>query len=307
MNEKRMVTEQEELKKTDGKNPSSPACSCDECEPDFLESSPAQASDVVQRKKGPDISLIRIGVGSLIFVAGFIFRNLEYSFLIFIAAYFVLGFEVFIDAARSIVKGKIFDENFLMLIASAGAMAIGEFPEAAGVMLFYSVGEFLQDRAVDRSKRSIKSLLSIKPDYANIHENGVLIQVSPEEVAVGSIILVKPGEKVPLDGEIIEGFSTLDTSALTGEFLPREVEAGDSVLSGSINITGVLKVRVTTPFSESTASRILKLISEASEHKAPTENFITRFARYYTPAVVGLAALIMIVPSLASRGGLTRE
>ena len=262
--------------------------------------------------KGPaknkiDFVLIKIGIGALAFIAGLILRKTGCSLFVFLGAYLILGHSVIIQAAKNIVKGKIFDENFLMLIASAGAFAIGEYPEAAGVMLFYGIGEYLQDRAVDRSKKSIQSLLKIKPDSANLETEKGMIQVDPDTVSVGEIIVVKPGERVPLDGTVVDGSSAVDVSALTGEFLPADAGPGDTVLSGSINVTGVIRIRVSTPFAESTASRILKLISEASEKKAPAEQFITRFARYYTPAVVGLAALVSLVPSLIIHGTLTAE
>ena len=186
----------------------------------------------------------------------------------------------------SIRSGQVFDENFLMAVATVGALALGEYAEAVFVMLFYQVGELFQSYAVGRSRQSISSLMDIRPDYANIERDGALAQVDPEEIAVGDVIVVKPGEKVPLDGTVLEGSSTLDTAALTGESLPREAGPGDAVVSGCINLSGLLRVRVTQPFGESTVSKILDLVENSSSKKAKAENFITRFARYYTPAVV---------------------
>ena len=223
------------------------------------------------------------------------------------ASYFTLGYEVIMKAFANIRKGDLFDENFLMVVASSGAIIIGEYPEAAGVMLFYSIGEYLQDMAVDNSKKSIKALLNIKPDYANLEHGDHLDKVKPDKVRIGDIIVVKPGEKIPLDGIIIEGRSSLDTSALTGESLPRDVNIEDEILAGSVNINGLIRVRVLKSFGESTASKILKMVQEASSKKAKMENFITKFAKYYTPAVVGVAVLIAVIPSFVLYGAITRE
>ncbi len=251
--------------------------------------------------------MTRIGVGAIIFVAGIILRNSGYGIYMFLTAYFILGYEVIMKAFTNTMKGDLLDENFLMVVASSGAIIIGEYPEAAGVMLFYSIGEYLQDMAVDNSRKSIKALLNIKPDYANLEHGNHLDKVKPERVKIGDIIVVKPGEKIPLDGMVIEGRSSLDTSALTGESLPRDVDVEDEVLAGAVNINGLLRVRVAKTFGESTASKILKMVQEASGKKAKMENFITKFAKYYTPAVVGAAAIIAIIPSLVINGAITRE
>jgi len=221
---------------------------------------------------------------------------------IFIIAYLVIGGDIVLRAARNIVRGQVFDENFLMAIATIGAFAIQQYPEGVAVMLFYQVGELFQGIAVNRSRKSISALMDIRPDAANVKRNGNIITVAPEEVKVGDIIIIKPGEKVPLDGKIIEGISMVDTSALTGESVPREVEAGSDVLSGFINKNGVLTVEVTKEFGESTVSKILDLVQNASSRKAPTENFITKFARYYTPVVVIVAVVLAFIPPLIISG-----
>ena len=220
------------------------------------------------------------------------------KFVLCVAAYLLIGGDILWEAARNIFHGEIFDENFLMAIATVGALAIGEYQEAVAVMLFYQVGELFQDIAVEKSRASITSLMDIRPDYANLEENGALRQVSPEDVPAGSVIVVKPGEKVPLDGEIVEGDSSLNTTALTGESLPRDVKAGDSVISGCVNMTGLLRVRTTGAYGESTVAKILQLVESSDSGKANTEKFITRFAKVYTPFVVGGAALLAIIPSL---------
>jgi len=215
---------------------------------------------------------------------------------VFLAAYILIGKEILLTAAGNIAKGKVFDENFLMTIASMGAFFIGEYPEAVAVMLFYRVGEYMQDKAVARSRSSISALLDIRPDTANkITADGIQV-VAAEDVRVGDMIVVKAGEKVPLDGIVEEGSSSIDARALTGESLPRDVSVGSEVLSGSINGQGLLHIRVTKEFSESTASKIIELVQKASSKKARTENFITKFARYYTPAVVGVAAALAVIP-----------
>jgi Cd2+/Zn2+-exporting ATPase len=229
-----------------------------------------------------------------------LFSWAEYAVLI--TSYLLVGWPVIASAVKKLVRGQLFDESFLMTIATGGAIAIHQLPEAAGVMLFYAVGEYFQDRAINRSRRSITALLNIQPEYANLKENGGTRQVKPEEVEVGQFIIVKPGEKVPLDGEILEGTSFVDTSALTGESVPRKVEQGGKILAGMINGQGLLTVKVTKPFKDSSVSRILNLVESASERKAPTEQFITLFSNYYTPAVVGIAALIAIVPPLVIPG-----
>ena len=221
---------------------------------------------------------------------------------IFIISYVIVGFEILRKAIRNIIRGKVFDENFLMSIATLGAFGIGEFPEAVAVMLFYQIGELFQSYAVDKSRKSIASLMDIRPDYANILRNGKEERVSPDEVKVGQTILIKPGEKVPLDGTVIEGKTTLDTKALTGESVPREVEEGEQILSGCINLNGVIKVEVTKEYGESTVSKILDLVENASSKKAKSENFITKFAQYYTPIVVVIAIILAIVPPLIIEG-----
>ncbi len=217
---------------------------------------------------------------------------------VFLVPYLVIGGSVLWKAARNIAHGQIFDENFLMALATVGALIIGEYPEAVFVMLFYEVGELFEHVAVGRSRKSITALMDIRPDYANVEQGGELRQVDPDEVEVGSVIAVRPGEKIPLDGVVLEGSSSLNTMALTGESLPRDVEAGDSVISGCINLNGFLKVRTTKSFGESTVSRILDLVENSAANKSRSEAFITRFAKWYTPVVVVGAVLLAIVPPL---------
>lgn len=224
------------------------------------------------------------------------------ALIIFLVPYGVIGWDILWRAIRNIAHGQIFDENFLMCIATIGAFALGEYPEGVFVMLFYQVGELFQSYAVGKSRRSVAEMMDIRPDYANVRRDGVLVQVDPEEIAVGDVIVVKPGERVPLDGVILSGTSTLDTAALTGESLPREAEAGDDVISGCINIGGLLEVQVTKEFGQSTVSRILELVENSSSKKAKAENFITKFARYYTPCVVAAAVLLAVVPPLFLAG-----
>lgn len=225
----------------------------------------------------------------------------ELAFLI--VAYVILGWDVVWQAVKNITRGQVFDEHFLMSVSTIGAFAIGEYPEAVAVMLFYQVGEFFQSLAVKRSRKSISDLMDIRPDSATVKRNGVLQVVSPESVAVGEIIVVKPGEKIPLDGIVVDGESMLDTKALTGESVPRSIRKGDEALSGCINQSGLLTLKVTKSFGESTVSKITDLVENASARKAPTENFITTFARYYTPVVVGMAAVLAIIPPLVLGGG----
>lgn len=219
-----------------------------------------------------------------------------YELPLYITAYLLVGWEIALSAIRNIFRGQVFDENFLMFIATIGAFAIGEYPEGVAVMLFFRIGEYFQDLAVARSRKSITDLMDIRPDYANLLKDNKEIKVSPDLVLIGEIIIVKAGEKIPLDGVIIDGNSSLDVSALTGESLPRDVGVNDEVISGAINKTGVIKVKTTKTFSESTVSKILDLVENASAKKAKTENFITKFARYYTPAVVGIACAIAFIP-----------
>ena len=226
---------------------------------------------------------------------------------IYILSYLIVGIEIVKKAIRNILRGKVFDENFLMTIATLGAFAIGEFPEAVAVMLFYQVGELFQSYAVNKSRKSIASLMDIRPDYANLIKDGETEKVSPDEVKIGDIILVKPGEKVPLDGTVIEGDSMLDTSALTGESVPRKATVGDEVLSGCINQSGILKIQVTKEFEESTVSKILELVENASSKKSKSENFITKFAKYYTPIVVIIAVVLAIIPPLLFEGQMFSE
>jgi Cd2+/Zn2+-exporting ATPase len=243
--------------------------------------------------------------GAAIFLAGMLLelpRPVE--LILFLAAYLAVGGEVVLRALKNISKGRVFDENFLMSAATIGAFAIGEYPEGVAVMLFYQVGEAFQRMAVNRSRKSIAALMDIRPDFANLKAGDEIIRVVPEEVCVGDLIVVKPGEKIPLDGKVVEGKSSLDTSALTGEALPRDVEPGDEVLSGAINKNGLLTVEVSREFGESTVSRILDLVQNASGRKAPTENFITKFAGYYTPFVVFAALALAVVPPLVVPGAL---
>ena len=219
--------------------------------------------------------------------------------LLFLIPYLVIGWDVLWRAIRNIAHGQVFDENFLMAIATVGALVIGEYAEAVFVMLFYQVGELFQSYAVGKSRRSIAQLMEIRPDYANVERDGAVEEVDPEEVAVGETIVIKAGERVPLDGVVLEGRSDLDAAALTGESLPRAVQGGDDVVSGCVNLTGLLKVRVTKPFEESTVSKILDLVENAGSKKARAENFITKFARYYTPAVVLAALALAVLPALA--------
>ena len=217
-------------------------------------------------------------------------------FLIFLTAYLIAGGEILWKAVKNILRGEIFDENFLMGIATLGAMAIGEYPEAVMVMILYRIGEYFQGLAVKKSRKSITDLMDIRPEHANVEENGIIITKSPEKVKINDIIIVKAGEKIPLDGEIIEGKAILDTSALTGESIPREAQKGDTVLSGCINTNGLIKIRVTKEFTDSTVSKILELVEHASSKKAKAENFITKFAHYYTPVVVFGALLLATIP-----------
>ena len=222
--------------------------------------------------------------------------------VLYLIPYGIIGWDVLWRAIRNIKNGQVFDENFLMSVATVGAFGCGEYPEAVAVMLFYQVGELFQSVAVDRSRKSISALMDIRPDYANIEQNGELVQVDPEEVSVGDVIVVKAGERVPLDGTVLEGTSSLDTAALTGESLPRDVQAGDEVVSGCVNLTGLLHVKVNKPFGESTVAKILDLVENSSSKKAKAENFITKFARYYTPAVVFAALALAALPPLLGMG-----
>jgi len=241
--------------------------------------------------------------GALFFAAGIILPLQGFpEFIIFAAAYLVFGGGVLFKAAQNIIRGKIFDENFLMSLATLGAFAIGEYPEGVAVMVFYQVGELLQGHAVNRSRKSIEQLMDIRPEYAHLKEGGQTRKVAPGLVKTGDIIMVRPGERVPLDGIVLEGSSTMDLSALTGESLPREITAGDEVLSGSVNKTGLVSIKVTREYKHSTVSRILSLVENAAARKAHTERFITRFAGYYTPVVVAAAFLLALLPPLFIAG-----
>jgi len=250
----------------------------------------------------------RIAAGTVLFViailAGRLGKNLSNNLIlgIYLAAYFVIGGDVVKRAVKNIGSGQIFDENFLMTIATVGAFLVSEYPEAVAVMLFYQVGEFFQDYAVHRSRKSIAELMDIRPDYANLITPEGTNQVDPSEVKIGQTILVKPGERVPLDGIIVKGATALDTSALTGESIPRDSLTGSDVLSGCVNLTGTIEIRTTKEFGDSTVAKILELVENASSRKAQSEDFITKFARYYTPVVVICAALLAIVPPLFTGG-----
>jgi Cd2+/Zn2+-exporting ATPase len=263
----------------------------------------APEKEPAARKRGQWLRRAGMGFGAALFAAGMILdlgRPAELA--VFLASYVLVGGEVVLRALKNITRGQIFDENFLMALATVGAFAIGEYPEAAAVMLFYQIGEAFQDYAVGRSRRSISALMDIRPDYANLRGPDGTRRVSPEAVKVGDYIIVKPGEKIPLDGFVAEGRSALDTSALTGESLPRDVEPGSEVLSGSINKSGLLTIRVSKEFGESTVSKILQLVQSAGSGKAPVEKFITKFARYYTPAVVFAALALAVIPPLLIPG-----
>lgn len=247
--------------------------------------------------------LKRILLGAVLFVSAIIIDKMivyigEFVLIFYLLAYAVVGGDVVKKALSNIARGQIFDENFLMLIATIGAFFVGEYPEAVAVMLFYQVGEWFQSYAVNNSRKSIKELMNIRPDYANVLRDGEEVEVDPDEVTIGEVIRVKPGERIPLDGIVIKGNCSLDTMALTGESMPRDITVGDSVISGCINLNSVIEVEVAKEFAESTVTKILDLVENASSQKAVTEQFITRFARYYTPIVVILAAMLVIMPSI---------
>ncbi|MEG1849896.1 MAG: HAD-IC family P-type ATPase, partial [Oscillospiraceae bacterium] len=248
--------------------------------------------------------LARIVLSAALFLAvlGFPARGMA-RFALFLLPYAVIGWDILWKAARNILHGQWFDENFLMALATVGAFAIGEYPEAVAVLLFYQIGELFQSYAVGRSRQSIAALMDIRPDYANVERDGTLVRVEPEEVAIGDCIVIKAGEKIPLDGVVLLGSSSIDTAALTGESLPRDVEPGDDVISGCVNLNGLLRVQVTKTFGESTVAKILELVENSSSKKSRAEHFITRFARWYTPAVVLGAALLTVLPPLLTGGG----
>lgn len=244
-----------------------------------------------------------LGIGILLYIIAMIFDfQFKIEMVLYLISYVAVGKEILLKAVRNTVRGQLFDENFLMCVASIGAFSIKQFPEAVAVMLFYRVGEYFQDKAVDHSRKSISDLMNIKPDFANVKVKDGVKKMSPEKVNIGDIILVKPGEKIPLDGKIINGSSMIDTSALTGESVPRSVSIDDEVLSGFINKNGVLSVKVTKEFGQSTAAKILDLVQNASSKKAPTENFITKFARYYTPTIVILSLMLAVLPPVLISG-----
>lgn len=254
--------------------------------------------------------LNRIIIAAVLFIAGMVSPYVlpesqvasYIEFAVFLASYAIIGWDIIWKAICNIRQGQVFDENFLMMVATIGAFLLGEHSEGVAVMLFYQVGEWFQSYAVAKSRKSITSLMDIRPDYANVERDGKPVQVEPEEVQIGEIITIKPGEKIPIDGTVVSGISMLDTSALTGESLPREVEEGMDVISGCINQTGILKVQTTKEFGESTVAKILDLVENSSEKKARTENFITRFAKYYTPIVVFAALALAVIPPLAFGG-----
>ena len=244
--------------------------------------------------------LIRIIISFILFIALRILSlNNFYETILFLITYFIIGYDILKKAIKGILNRQVFDENFLMAIATVGAIALGEYSEGTAVMLFYQIGEWFQSYAVGKSRRNISELMDIRPDYSNIEDDsGNIVQVDPDEVEIGSIIIVKPGEKIPIDGKIIEGTSSLNTSALTGESLPQEVTTNNEVISGCINITGLLKIKTTKEFGESTVSKILDMVENASSKKSKSENFISKFARYYTPAVCYSALALALVPPI---------
>ena len=255
--------------------------------------------------------LLRIIVAAVLLIAlKFIPVTGWLRFILYLIPYFVIGYDILLKAFKGIKNHQVFDENFLMAVATVGAIALalyeqnGDYTEAVAVMLFYQVGEWFQSYAVGKSRRNISELMDIRPDYANIEKDGKLEKVDPDEVEIGSVIVVQPGEKVPIDGTIIEGASTLNASALTGESLPRDAKAGDEIISGCINMTGVLKIKTTKEFGESTVSKILDLVENASSRKSRSEDFISRFARIYTPAVCYAALALAVLPPLVRMFGM---
>lgn len=247
--------------------------------------------------------LLKITIGFCILLCG-LFCNLQglSKFLVFFVVYIIVGFDIILTAIKNIIKGEVFDENFLMSLATIGAFSIKEYPEAVMVMVLYQIGEYFQDKAVEKSKKSISDLMDIRPDYANVEINGEIVKKSPEEINIGETIVVKAGEKIPLDGVITDGSAIIDTSALTGESVPQNLSVGDFAISGCINTNGLIKIKVDKIYSQSTVSKILELVEHASSKKAKAENFITKFARIYTPAVVILAVLLAIIPPIIFNG-----
>lgn len=257
--------------------------------------------------KKQTIMLVRILIAAAMMIAlNFLALPMGLSTALYMAAYLIIGYDILRKAVKGILNGQVFDENFLMAVATIGAIALaiyeksGDYNEAIAVMLFYQVGELFQSYAVGKSRRNITALMDIRPDYANIERNGQLEKVDPDEVEIGTVIVVQPGEKVPIDGIIIEGNSALNTSALTGESLPREAAVDDEVISGCINMTGVLKIRTTKEFGESTVSKILELVEESSSRKSKSEDFISKFAKVYTPLVCIAALLLAVLPPIGN-------
>lgn len=250
------------------------------------------------------LQIIKIGLSIAIFLIAVLMNASEnIRFIFFLIAYLISGGDVLLKAIKNIIKGQVFDENFLMGLATFGAFAIKEYPEAVMVMILYQIGEFLQDKAVEKSRKSISELMNIRPDYANLETENGIIKKNPTDIKIGNIIIVKAGEKIPLDGKVIEGEASVDTSALTGESVPRRLKTGDKAISGCINQNGLLRIKVAKEFKESTVSKILELVEHASSKKAKTENFITKFAKYYTPAVVLGAIFLALLPPIILHSG----
>ena len=250
------------------------------------------------------LQIIKIGLAIAIFLTAVLMNTSEnIRFIFFLIAYLISGGDVLLKAIKNIIKGQVFDENFLMGLATFGAFAIKEYPEAVMVMILYQIGEFLQDKAVEKSRKSISELMNIRPDYANLETENGIIKKNPTDIKIGNIIIVKAGEKIPLDGKVIEGEASVDTSALTGESVPRRLKTGDKAISGCINQNGLLRIKVEKEFKESTVSKILELVEHASSKKAKTENFITKFAKYYTPAVVLGAIFLALLPPIILHSG----
>jgi len=252
-------------------------------------------------------NLTRLITGAILLALAIMFSwtkitSINIDMILSVIVYLLLGYDVLYKAVRNILKGSVFDENFLMSVSTLGALALSEYTEAAAVMLFYQIGEYFQSRAIEKSRKSISSLMDIRPDYVNLYRNGELVRVLPEQAFVGDIIVIKSGERIPLDCVITEGSSSVDMRALTGEAMPKSVGEGDTLLSGSINTGGVLKARTLKNYCESTVSKILETVENAAESKAKSESFITKFARYYTPAVVLCACLLAIIPPLVVGG-----
>lgn len=270
-------------------NKPSESCECDDHEGHSHDHHGHSHGDHFDKK-----NIFKIILSSLLFISAFFVTDTNMKLLIYVISYVIIGYSVIIQAAKNIAKGEVFDENFLMMIATFGAFGIKEYPEAVAVMLFYQVGELFQDYAVSKSKKSIEQLMNIRPDYANLKKDGEIIKTNPENVGIGDIVVIKPGERIPLDSEIVWGDSSIDTSALTGESVPRDVSVGDEILSGCININGLIEAKVSKSYGESTVSKILELVQNASNKKSKSEKFITKFAKYYTPAVVIIAVLMAV-------------